>query len=147
MTHSLTILSPSGILVPRREIMKRRTAIGKCPICDMRLRVTELTCPSCKTRIVTDLETCPFCNLPSDGLAFLWAFLRARGNIKEVEKDLGISYPTVRKRLDELLSSLGLEPGAEVSPAHRLEIFERLRRGEISVDDAVSELGGDREEE
>lgn len=127
--------------------MKRKTAIGKCPICNMGLRVTELTCPSCGTRIVSDLKTCPFCNLASDALAFLWAFLKARGNIKEVEKDLGISYPTVRKRLDELLANLGLEPGTDSSQAHRLEVFERLRKGEISVDDAVTALGVDRKED
>jgi hypothetical protein len=131
----------------RRQVMKRRTAIGKCPICDTGLRVTELTCPSCSTRIVSDLETCPFCNLQPDALAFLWAFLKARGNIKEVERDLGISYPTVRKRLDELLTCLGLESGTDGPPGHRLEIFERLRKGEISVDDAVSALGGDRKED
>jgi len=127
--------------------MKRKTAIGKCPICDTGLRVTELTCPSCSTRIVSDLKTCPFCNLASDALAFLWAFLKARGNIKEVEKDLGISYPTVRKRLDELLANLGLEPGSGSSQSHRLEVFERLRKGEISVDDAVAALGVDRKED
>jgi hypothetical protein len=125
----------------RRLYMKRKTAIGKCPICETRLRVTELTCPSCSTRIVSDLTTCPFCNLPSGALAFLWAFLKARGNIKEVEKDLGISYPTVRKRLDELLTSLGLDPGAGASSTHRLEVFERLRKGEMSVDEAVAALG------
>lgn len=121
--------------------MKRKTAIGKCPICEAQLRVTELTCPACSTRIVSDLTTCPFCNLPSDTLAFLWAFIKARGNIKEVEKDLGISYPTVRKRLDELLVCLGLDSGTEASSAHRLEVFERLRKGEISVDEAVAALG------
>jgi len=121
--------------------MKHNTAIGKCPICDAQLRVTELTCPECSTRIVSDLTTCPFCNLPSEALAFLWAFLKARGNIKEVEKDLGISYPTVRKRLDELLTYLGLDAGAEASSSHRLEVFERLRKGEITVDEAVEALG------
>ena len=127
--------------------MKRKSAIGKCPICDTGLRVTELTCPACSTRIVSDLRTCPFCNLPADLLAFLWAFLKSRGNIKEVEKDLGISYPTVRKRLDELLDNLGLEAGGGSSSAHRLEVFERLRKGEISVDDAVEALGVEPKEE
>jgi hypothetical protein len=126
--------------------MKRKTAIGKCPICDAALRVTELTCPSCSTRIASDLKTCPFCNLPSEALAFLWAFLKSRGNIKEVEKDLGISYPTVRKRLDELLVHLGLDPGTEASSPHRLEVFERLRKGEISVDEAVNALGSEPKE-
>jgi hypothetical protein len=126
--------------------MKRRSAIGRCPVCEMELRVTELTCPECKTRILSNLESCPFCNLPSESLAFLWAFLKARGNIKEVEKDLGISYPTVRKRLYELLVSLGLEPAEGGTRPHRLEVFERLRKGEISVDDAVAALGGGEKE-
>jgi hypothetical protein len=128
----------------RRWTMKRKTTIGKCPVCAERLKVTELTCPSCHTRIVSDLDTCPFCGLPSDTLAFLWVFLKDRGNIKEIEKDLGISYPTVRKRLDELLARLNLVPSGEGAETPRLDVFERLRKGEISVDDAVSALGGER---
>jgi hypothetical protein len=138
---SLDIINPVRYIIHKGARMNRKTAIGKCPICETGLRVTELTCPACNTRIVSDLMTCPFCNLPSDALAFLWAFLKARGNIKEVEKDLGISYPTVRRRLDDLLTGLGLAPGTEPASAHRLEVFERLRKGEISVDEAVAELG------
>jgi len=121
--------------------MKRKSTIGKCPICEASLKVTELSCPSCRTRIVTDLQTCPFCNLEPDSLRFLTVFLKSRGNIKEVEKELGISYPTVRKRLDDLLTDLGLEPASTAPPARRTEVFERLRKGEITVDDAVDELG------
>jgi hypothetical protein len=125
--------------------MKQRSTIGRCPICDAGLRVTELSCPACRTRIVSDLRTCEFCNLRPGLLKFLRAFLRARGNIKEVERDLGISYPTVRRRLDELLLNLGLEAtGSSDEP--RLEVFEKLRKGEISVDDAVETLGGSKEE-
>lgn len=128
--------------------MKKRASIGKCPVCETSLRVTELSCPQCRTRIVTDLATCEFCNLSPDLLLFLRAFLRSRGNIKEVERELGISYPTVRKRLDELLVKLGFEGdlGRAYTGDHRLEVFERLRRGEISVDDAVDSLGGSKEE-
>jgi hypothetical protein len=72
---------------------------------------------------------------------FLRAFLRARGNIKEVEREQGISYPTVRKRLDDLLAKLGLEGGSGPTRDHRLEVFERLRKGEITVDDAIDSLG------
>jgi hypothetical protein len=127
--------------------MKPKSTIGKCPICDTALRVTELSCPSCRTRIVSDLQTCEFCNLRSDLLKFLRAFLRARGNIKVVERELGISYPTVRKRLDSLLQSLGMESGAGPDRDHRLEVFDKLRKGQISVDDAVDTLGGGAEEE
>ena len=121
--------------------MKRRTTIGRCPVCESPLRVTELTCPACQTRIASDLGTCNFCSLRPDLLVFLHAFLRSRGNIKEVERELGISYPTVRKRLDALLRSLGMETGPAPGRDRRLEVFEQLRKGEISVDDAVEWLG------
>jgi hypothetical protein len=125
--------------------MKPRSTIGKCPVCDAGLRVTELSCPACRTRIVSDLKTCEFCNLSPGLLGLLRAFLRARGNIKEVERDLGISYPTVRKRLDDLLANIGLESTRE-DRDHRLDVFDRLRKGEISVDDAVDKLGSGKEE-
>ncbi len=121
--------------------MSRKATIGKCPVCEAGLRVTELSCPSCRSRLITDLETCSFCNLNPDLYRFLRIFLKSRGNIKEVEKELGISYPTVRKRLDDLLATLGLEAGSSPTGGKRTEVFEKLRRGEISVDDAVGELG------
>jgi hypothetical protein len=124
--------------------MKPRSTIGRCPVCDAGLRVTELSCPACRTRIVSDLKTCEFCNLNPGLLRFLRAFLRARGNIKEVERDLGISYPTVRRRLDDLLVNLGLESNG-TRRDDRLDVFEKLRKGEISVDDAVDRLGGPKE--
>ncbi len=121
--------------------MNHRATVGRCPVCDAGMRVTELSCPSCRSRLITDLETCSFCNLSPDLFRFLQIFLKSRGNIKEVEKELGISYPTVRKRLDDLLVALGLEAGSAPTPGRRTEVFEKLRRGEISVDDAVGELG------
>jgi hypothetical protein len=127
--------------------VKPKSTIGKCPICETSLSVTELTCPSCRTRIVTNLKTCPFCNLNPELQRFLKTFLRARGNIKEVEKELGISYPTVRKRLDDLLLNLGLESGRRSPDAGRSEVFERLRKGDINVDDAIEALGRDRKED
>jgi hypothetical protein len=126
-------------------LMKPRSTIGQCPVCEGSLRVTELSCPACRTRIVSDLKTCEFCNLSPGLLTFLRSFLRARGNIKEVERELGISYPTVRKRLDDLLGKLALESGGGSDRDHRLDTFERLRKGEISVDDAVDSLGGPKE--
>jgi hypothetical protein len=121
--------------------MNRRSTIGKCPICEARLKVTELSCPACHSRLITELETCAFCNLSPGLYRFLEIFLKSRGNIKEVEKELGISYPTVRKRLDDLLATLGLEARTPQPPGKRSEVFEKLRKGEISVDDAVGELG------
>jgi hypothetical protein len=121
--------------------MNRRSTIGRCPVCEAGLKVTQLSCPSCHSKLITELETCSFCNLGTDLYRFLEIFLKSRGNIKEVEKELGISYPTVRKRLDDLLAALGLESKPASSPGKRSEVFEKLRKGEISVDDAVGELG------
>ena len=121
--------------------MNRRSTIGKCPVCEAALKVTELSCTSCRSRLITELETCAFCNLSPDLYRFLEIFLKSRGNIKEVEKELGISYPTVRKRLDDLLATLGLEARTAPPAGKRTEVFEKLRKGEISVDDAVGELG------
>ena len=117
--------------------------IAECPACKASLRITELTCPKCRTRIVTDIETCRYCALPPDLRHFMHVFLATRGNIKEVERQLGISYPTVRKRLDELLMKLGIEEGRRATTPRmsRTGVFEKLRKGEISVEDAVDLLG------
>jgi hypothetical protein len=64
--------------------------------------------------------------------------VKTRGNLKEVERILGVSYPTVRARLDALLKALGYEAGEE--EGDRLQVLEALRRGEISVEEAVARL-------
>ena len=125
--------------------MKQVRQVGVCPVCGDRLRITELTCPSCRAKVVAELPTCEFCNLEPELLGLLRSFLRARGNYKEVERELGISYPTIRKRLDDLLAALGLEPRRRVSREERMEILDRLDRGEIGVDEALRLLGESKE--
>ena len=75
-----------------------------------------------------------FALLPKEHLDFLRLFVKTRGNLKEVERILGVSYPTVRARLDALLKALGYE---EDEGKDRLEVLEALRRGEISVEEAL----------
>ncbi len=124
------------------EILNNRP-IANCPACNATLRITELSCPRCKTKITTDLETCRYCGLPDDLRHFMHTFLACRGNIKEVERHLAISYPTVRKRLDELVVRLRIKEEAEHSAPRmsRTDVFEKLRKGEITVEDAVDLLG------
>ena len=124
-------------------MMETKGSIGKCPVCRGNLRITEYSCPTCTTKIVTDLPTCEFCSLGVDLARFLRVFLAARGNIRDVEREMGISYPTVRKRLDDLLTALGLTGRAAPSQAERLEVLERLSRGEINVAGALDALGGE----
>ena len=81
----------------------RRTPT-QCPVCDLPLSISELRCRGCGTTLRGEftLSRCSFCNLPPDQLKFLELFLRCRGNLRELERTLGLSYPTVRARLDSL---------------------------------------------
>ncbi len=124
--------------------MKRR-ALGRCPVCGESLEVTKLSCPRCDTSISGHFETCKFCQMSDEQRDFVTTFIRCRGNIKEVERELGISYPTVRGRLDTVIQALGFpverdrEDEAEVA-GRRKEILDSLSKGELSADEAVKLL-------
>lgn len=115
---------------------------NKCPSCSGRLVVTELCCSDCKTTIKGSFELPQFAALSPEDENFLRVFLAARGNIKEVERQLNISYPTVKARLDALLNRLGLGSLQAEAKRRRLEIVERLERGEIAAAEAVALLKG-----
>ena len=117
--------------------------IGKCPVCGEKMKVTELECTSCRTRLSGDFELGKFSKLSEEQLEFVEMFLRLRGNIKEVEEEMGISYPTVRKKLDEVIESLGYRP--EESPdgetvEKRNEVLSSLEEGEIEFEEAKEKL-------
>ena len=80
----------------------------RCCICGQKLTVTRLSCDECGTTMEGQFTGCRFCSLSPEEEMFLLTFLKNRGSIKDVERELGISYPTVRAALDNLLSSLGL---------------------------------------
>ncbi len=125
--------------------MQKRRMPGRCPVCGDQLGVVRLRCDNCETSIEGSFETCKFCQLTREQQEFIEVFLKARGNIKEVERELGISYPTVRGRLDNVLEGLGyrVEAAAEESAApaqragRRKEVLDALNRGEITSEDAV----------
>lgn len=119
----------------------------QCPVCDHEMRISKLTCTHCPTKIEGEFSTCKFCRLPAEQLIFVEAFLKCRGNIKEVEKELGISYPTVRGRLDSVIESLGYRVDREKEKAdpqeesqRRQVILEALERGEISPQEATRQM-------
>lgn len=117
--------------------------LGLCPVCGQKLTVTELSCHHCETTIRGNFESCRFCNLSPEQKHFVEVFLKSRGNIKEVERELGISYPTVRGRLDNALEAMGYKvdkDDREEAGQRRLEILDRLSRGEIAADEAVKLL-------
>ncbi len=138
-------------------------AIATCPICGGELAVTRLHGRSCATTLEGDFNVGRFARLSREQFALLESFLRSKGNLKEMERELGISYPTVRARVDALLRALGLaddtadddgqaEPAASVAggsdgvtaardlAAARREVLERLARNEIDAASAAVEL-------
>lgn len=107
------------------------------------MRVRRLKCVQCDTVVEGRFALSPFACLSPEQLHFLEVFLVARGNIKEVERVLGISYPTVRNRLDSVLETMGHSIPKEPIPDHRNRILEALNEGEISVGEAIKQLRGD----
>src|SRR5213596_3044577 len=133
--------------------------ISTCPVCSNELSVTRLHCRACGTTLEGEFGVGRFGRLSREQLALLESFLRSRGNLKDLERELGISYPTVRGRVEALLRALGLadgdapEAGADESTeadaldqadadeaVQRRAILDRLARREISADEAAGAL-------
>ena len=131
-----------------------REVISNCPVCEARLQVTRLHCNTCGTTIEGEFNVGRFARLGRDQMSLLESFLRSRGNLRELERELGLSYPTVRGRVEALLRILGLADGdaqpAEtasseptVDPELRRSILERLARHELTAEQAAAALRGE----
>lgn len=110
-----------------------------CPVCDERLTLTRLSCPACDTELSGAFATCEFCVLSNEDREVLRVFLASRGNMKELERHLGVSYPTARARFDVLLSKIGIDRPAAPSQT-RVELMEQVARGDIDVEEALKRL-------
>ncbi len=119
-------------------------APAQCPVRGERMLVTKLRCSHCGTELSGEFAPCRFCRLEEKHLQFVETFLRCRGSIKEVERALGVSYPTVKNMLDAALTALGLDEKPELralrEKEERAEILQRLSDGEIDVDTAIEAL-------
>jgi len=111
-----------------------------CPICQHELIATQLECRNCDTRIQGRFITGPFSGLSSEQLDFIELFIRNEGKITRMQDELGLSYPTIRNRLHEIIRDLGYEPGEEevrLTEEERRQILEDLEQGKINYDDAI----------
>jgi hypothetical protein len=129
-----------------------REVIATCPVCEGELQVARLRCTTCGTAIEGQFSVGRFGRLSREQMYLLESFLRARGNLRDMERELGISYPTVRNRVEALVRALGLadgsEPGAPAAPdteaaGQRRQVLERLARHEITAEQAAAELRGE----
>ena len=119
--------------------VQTRRPPSNCPVCNHRLATTRLSCPECSTELSGAFAQCEFCVLTDEDREVLRVFLASRGNMKDLERHLGVSYPTARARFDSLLGKLGIERVAAAQPS-RLELMERVARREIDVDEAMNVL-------
>ncbi|MDQ0225678.1 hypothetical protein CHH83_07055 [Bacillus sp. 7586-K] len=117
--------------------------ISECPVCSKQLKITKLQCTHCHTTIENEFELSKFARLNKEQLSFIETFLKCRGNIKEVEKELGISYPTVRGKLDDIISSLGFPTTKKVEKIDRKKVILLLEKGEITAEEAIKILNGE----
>ena len=118
---------------------RQRHAPTTCPVCASRLMLTRVTCESCETELSGRFTPCDFCALTDEQRDLLRVFLASRGNLKDLQRHLGVSYPTARARFDDTLRALGIAPAVDAGD-ERLQVLDALARGEISLDDADEQL-------
>jgi hypothetical protein len=121
----------------------------KCPVCGETMVITRLYCSNCDTTMEGHYHTAesPFAALTPEQLQFVLAFVRCEGRFTRLEDELNLSYPTLRNRLNDIIRTLGYEPGKEETP-HRLtaderrQILQDLEEGKINLQDAQNLLRG-----
>ncbi len=128
-----------------------RKILEQCPTCGGPLVVTEVSCPQCRTQVRSQYSPCPFCALTADQLVFVKLFVEKRGNLRDMEKALGVSYPTVRGKLDEVAERLTVAPTPVGSTAseppsdeERREVLRLIAAGELSPKEGLARLRRDR---
>jgi len=125
-----------------------RRSLQECPVCGNVLKVKVLECPGCRTRIEGDFDPphSRIFQLSHQELEFVELFIRLRGNIREMEKALGVSYPTVRGMLDSVIQKMGYAVKPPVDEKKRSDILNQLEKGKISAEKAASLLKSEDQE-
>lgn len=117
-----------------------RQAPSHCPVCTERLALTRLSCDACGTELSGHFPTCEYCSLGQEDRETLRVFLASRGNMKEVERHLQVSYPTARARFESILEKLGLVAASTDPVPDRILVLELLSKRQIDLDEALRRL-------
>jgi hypothetical protein len=124
-----------------------KNALSKCPVCDGELTVTRLHCDTCDTTVEGRFANGIFAGLTPEQLDFAETFIRVEGKMNRMTDEMGVSYPTLRNRLHEVIRALGYEPGrediTEIPDEKRRSVLEELDSGKISADEAMRLLNGE----
>lgn len=117
---------------------------SECPVCHSELTITKLNCRECDTTIQGRFFSGPLSQLTGEQISFVETFIKNEGKITRMEDDLGLSYPTIRNRLHEIIRALGYEPGKDaptrLSDEERRKILEDLNKGKITSEEAMEML-------
>lgn len=122
-----------------------RRVIDHCPSCAGALIVTGLSCTNCGTTIGGRFALDSFSRLSVEQSAFLTLFVTRRGNLSEVQSALGISYPTARNKLEEIIKALQAQDDGAALEGTREAILRRVAAGELSAEGALAQLKSSRE--
>src|SRR5512136_1577379 len=125
-----------------------KASLSKCPVCEGELTVTRLRCDTCDTSIEGRFTNGAFGGLAAEQLDFIETFVRVEGKMNRMTEEMGISYPTLRNRLHEIIRALGYEPGKDepvedIPDEKRRQILEQLDSGTISPEEAMRLLHGE----
>src|SRR5260370_3779004 len=129
-----------------RRVLIRRKSVGKmleaCPSCGGSLVVSGLACNACGIEIKGRFRTCDFCRLTEEQSTFLLMFVARRGNLSEMEKALGISYPTVRNKLEEIIRLMQQPAAPSPAPARSVRdgILRQVATGQLTAPEALARL-------
>lgn len=121
--------------------MASNRVLWRCPVCGGGLEAVRLRCGQCETVVEGRFDLGRLARLDADQLRFVETFLKVRGNLKEMERELGVSYPTVRARLDAVLHAMGFAPEAardrDEEAQRRREVLDQLQAGLITAEEAL----------
>lgn len=123
-------------------------ALTRCPVCQNELTIARLHCDACDTTLEGRFVGGPFAHLTPEQLDFVLTFIRCEGKLTRMEVEIGLSYPTIRNRLQDIIRALGYEPGKdeaapEISEDRRRQVLEDLDAGRLSADAAMRILRGE----
>jgi hypothetical protein len=126
---------------------RMQTLPRRCPICGGEILITKLVCTNCDTSIEGRFTLGNFSRLTGEQLDFVETFIRCEGKINRMGAEIGLSYPTIRNRLHEIIRTLGYEPGGydepdELTAEERQKILDDLDKGLIKADEAMQLLKG-----
>lgn len=119
--------------------------LGSCPVCAEALAVTRLHCRNCDTTIDGHFDAGRLGRLSAEQVVFVETFVRCEGKLNRMEREVGLSYPTLRTRLNEVIRQMGFLAGAETAPAgdeERHRILDELAKGTITSEEAMRALEG-----